>query len=312
MRFSIYQESKRGGRKINQDRMGYSYTKDCLMIIVCDGMGGHMQGEVAAQIAVQTIGAEFQKAATPTIKDPKQFLEDAMMAAHVEIHRYRAGRGLPESPRTTVVTCIVQHGLAWWGHAGDSRIYLIRDGGIEQVTRDHSQLEAMIADGLLEDKDREDFPDRNRLFNCLGAPAMPMIELSDPITLEPGDHMLLCSDGLWGAVSDNIIAAAFRTNSVMRVVPELINYALMEAGAGSDNVTAIGMTWEGDDIETVADDPAFPSSQSVGEAFRSTIQLPHRQSAADEKPMTDDEIENAIADIRRAIAKTNKSAPQKP
>ena len=311
MRFSIYQESKRGGRKINQDRMGYSYTKDCLMVVLCDGMGGHMQGEVAAQLAVQTIGLEFQKAADTTIANPKQFLEDSMMAAHIEIHRYRAGRGLPESPRTTAVTCVIQGGMAWWAHAGDSRLYLIRNGEIKAVTRDHSQLEAMIADGMLDDKDRSEFPDRNRLFNCLGAPAMPMIELSDPIRLEPGDHILICSDGLWGTVADNLIAAAFRTNSVMRVVPELINYALMEAGASSDNVTAIGLTWEGDDGDTVIGPDSFDTTKIESAAFRSTIQLPRKPPTAADHEMTDDEIETAIAEIRRAIAKTNKTLPPK-
>ncbi|CAN5448815.1 hypothetical protein BH10PSE17_BH10PSE17_07440 [soil metagenome] len=309
MRFSIYQESKRGGRKVNQDRMGYAYTKEALLIIVCDGMGGHMQGEVAAQIAVQSIGSQFQKDAMPVLKDPKQFLEDAMMAAHIEIHRYRAGRGLPESPRTTAVTCVVQNGRAWWAHAGDSRLYWIRDGKIKDTTRDHSQLEAMIADGMVDADDPNNLPDRNRLFNCLGAPAMPMIELSDPVALEAGDHILMCSDGLWGAVPDNIIAAAFRTNSVMRVVPELINYALLEAGSSADNVTGIGMTWEGHD----GDDGAAPDMpgrpDGLSKKFTSTIQLP-QQVAAEGDPMTDDEIESAIADIKRAIAKSNKALPK--
>jgi protein phosphatase len=304
VRFSIYQESKRGGRKINQDRMGYAYTKDALMIIICDGMGGHMQGEVAAQIAVQTIGTQFQQQANPRIKDPKQFLEDAMMAGHIEIHRYRAGRGLPESPRTTCVTCIIQDGKAWWAHAGDSRLYWIRDGRIKDMTRDHSQLEAMIADGMVDANDPNNLPDRNRLFNCLGAPAMPMIELSDPVRLEPGDHMMLCSDGLWGAVPDNIIAAAFRTNSVMRVVPELINYALLEAGASSDNVTAIGMTWEGHDNPD--DPPSVPMGRGGKEKFTSTIQLPAQGAGAPAAPMTDDEIESAIADIKQAISRSSK------
>ncbi|HEU4622714.1 MAG TPA: PP2C family serine/threonine-protein phosphatase [Burkholderiaceae bacterium] len=303
MRFSIYQESKRGGRKINQDRMGYCYTRDSLMIIVCDGMGGHMQGEVAAQIAVQTIGARFQREATPLLRDPKQFMEDAMMSAHIEIQRYKAGRGLPESPRTTCVMAIVQKGKAWWGHAGDSRLYWIRDGRIQSVTRDHSQLEAMIADGMLTDRDRNDYPDRNRLFNCLGAPALPMVELSDPVRLNAGDHLLLCSDGLWGAVPDNIIGAAFRTNSVMRVVPELINYALMEAGASADNVTAIGMTWEGSQLSD--EDASVPSVQGKS-GFTSTIQYPPR---GDTPQLTEDEIESAIAEIRSAIAKSGKNPP---
>ncbi|WP_085316276.1 PP2C family protein-serine/threonine phosphatase [Derxia lacustris] len=309
MRFSIYQESKRGGRKVNQDRMGYCYTRDTLLLVVCDGMGGHLNGEIAAQIAVQTIGALFQRDARPMLKDPRQFLEDAMLTAHIEIHRYRAGRGLPESPRTTAVACIVQRGVAYWAHAGDSRLYHIRDGLIQQVTRDHSQLEAMIQDGLLDQRDRADYPERNRLFNCLGAPAMPLVELADPVKLVPGDHLLLCSDGLWGAVPDTIIASAFRSNSVMRVVPELINYALMQAGARADNVSAVGMTWESD--SSPEEDRGAITPGRTADAFTSTIQFPPQGKPTGDHALTDDDIESAIADIRKAIAATHKSPPPK-
>ncbi len=301
MRFSIYQESKRGGRKVNQDRMGYAYTRDALLVVLCDGMGGHMYGEVAAQIAVQTIGQMFQREAKTTLTDPRQFLEDAMMAAHIEIHRYRAGRGLPESPRTTCVTAVFQHNTAWWAHAGDSRLYWIRDGAILDITRDHSQLEAMIADGLVDETDPlEELPDRNRLFNCLGAPAMPLIELADPVKVKAGDHFLLCSDGLWGPLEDITIAEAFKGGNVMRVVPELINYALMQAGATSDNVTAVGLTWE----ETRDTDEAAllgPLTKKSSDEFVTTIQV---KPGMEPEAMSEDAIESAIAEIRQAIAKT--------
>ena len=75
MRFSIYQESKKGGRKSNQDRMGYCFTRDALLMIVADGMGGHVQGDMAAQIAVQTVGSLFQQQAKPALKSPQRFLE---------------------------------------------------------------------------------------------------------------------------------------------------------------------------------------------------------------------------------------------
>src|SRR3569832_1756433 len=128
MRFSVYQESNIGGRKSNQDRMGYCFTRDTLLLLLADGMGGHIQGEAAATIALQTISALFQQNANPYIKKPERFLEDAFFAAHREIHRYRAINNLPETPRTTIVTSLVQHGNATWAHCGDSRMYWGRGG----------------------------------------------------------------------------------------------------------------------------------------------------------------------------------------
>lgn len=304
MRFSIYQESKRGGRKTNQDRMGYAYTKDTLLLVLCDGMGGHMYGEVAAHLAVQTIGKIFQREARTKLHDPRQFLEDAMMAAHVEIHRYRAGRGLPESPRTTCITAVFQNNTAWWAHAGDSRLYWMRDGGILEVTRDHSQLEAMIADGLLNENDGvEDIPDRNSLFNCLGAPAMPLIELADPVKIKVGDSFLLCSDGLWAPLKESVIAEAFKNTKVMRAVPDLVNLALAEAGATSDNVSAIGMTWEEPSGLQGVSALTAPTALS-DEEFVTTIPV---EPDVEADPMSEDAIESAIAEIRQAIARTQKT-----
>jgi serine/threonine protein phosphatase PrpC len=306
MRFSICQESERGGRKTNQDRLGYAHTNDSLLLVLCDGMGGHLHGEVAAQITVQTIAQMFQREARTKLQDPCQFLEDAMMAAHIEIHRHRAGRGLAESPRTTCVTAVFQNNTAWWAHAGDSRLYWIRQGSILEVTRDHSQLEAMIADGLLnETEPLKDFPGRNQLFNCLGAPAMPLIELADPVKVKPGDYFLLCSDGLWGPLRDSVIAAAFKGGEVMRVVPQLVHQALTEAGAASDNVSAIGMVWEESDLEEVA--TLTEPTVKIGSQLMSSIEA---RTALEADPMSEDAIESAIAEIRQAIARTQKSGSQ--
>ena len=273
-------------------------------MVLCDGMGGHMYGEVAAQLAVQAIGKMFQREARSKLADPRQFLEDAMMAAHVEIHRYRAGRGLPESPRTTCVTAVFQNNTAWWAHAGDSRLYWIRDGDVLEVTRDHSQLEAMIADGLLNEKDSpDDLPDRNSLFNCLGAPAMPLIELADPVKIKVGDSFLLCSDGLWAPLNQSTITAAFKAGKVMRAVPELVNLALAEAGATSDNVSAIGMSW--DDPGSAQSESTLTAPTLLGEdEFVTTIT---DDTSADTDPMSEDAIESAIAEIRQAIARTQKT-----
>lgn len=170
MKFSIYQDTEIGGRPVNQDRMGYAYTRDCLLLLVADGMGGHLRGEIAAQIAAQAIADSFQRQARPTLSDPEGFLVQALRNAHEQILAYQASERLVEPPRTTVVACIVQGDTAWWAHAGDSRLYWIRDGASIQRTRDHSRVETLVAFGLLQPGDAAMHPDRNRLHNCLGSP----------------------------------------------------------------------------------------------------------------------------------------------
>jgi protein phosphatase len=117
MQFSVYQESHIGGRKVNQDRMGYSFTRDALLLVLADGMGGHARGEIAAAIATRTISQMFQQQATPYVKGAERFLEEALAAAHSEILTYTATHNMPESPRTTVVACLVQHNTACTGCA---------------------------------------------------------------------------------------------------------------------------------------------------------------------------------------------------
>ncbi|HKO68946.1 MAG TPA: PP2C family serine/threonine-protein phosphatase, partial [Burkholderiaceae bacterium] len=144
MRFSVYQESKKGGRRINQDRMGYLYTRDSLLMLVADGMGGHARGEVASQLTLQTLASIYQRDAKPLLADPVRFLEDSVLAAHRELHRYRAEHSLPEAPRTTLVACIIQQGVAIWAHVGDSRLYMIRGGRILDRTIDHSRVHHLV------------------------------------------------------------------------------------------------------------------------------------------------------------------------
>src|SRR5512139_937480 len=123
MRFTVYQVSRRGGREKNEDRMGYCYTRDAGLFALADGMGGHPQGEVAAQLALQTLAACFQRDAAPRLADPQRFLHEAVLAAHRELLQYAQQRGMADTPRTTVVACILQGGAVHWAHCGDSRLY---------------------------------------------------------------------------------------------------------------------------------------------------------------------------------------------
>jgi protein phosphatase len=307
LRFSIYQESRRGGRRVNQDRMGYLYTRDSLLLLVADGMGGHARGEVAAQLTLQTMAAIYQRDATPLLSDPARYLEQSILAAHRELLRYRAEHGLPEAPRTTVVACVVQHGVATWAHAGDSRLYLIRGGRIVDRTADHSRVHHLVSAGLISPEDAKGHPERNRIFNCIGAFVAPTVEISRPTTLRSGDTMLLCSDGLWGGLSDEDVASAFSAKTVMRAVPDLMEAALTAGGADADNCTAIAISWAGaesTDMVPPSDAPVSTLVMPEG-AVASTIQIP-RAGGDPDPEMTDAQLDDAVAEIQRAIQRASK------
>lgn len=303
MRFSVYQESHIGGRRNNQDRMGYSFTRDALLLLLADGMGGHIQGEMAATIALQTIGTMFQQQATPYVRKPERFLEDAFLAAHREIHRYRAVNNLPETPRTTIVGCLIQHNSAFWAHCGDSRLYWMRQGQILARTRDHSRIETLIAQGKADPSERDSHPDRNKLFNCIGAPSMPIVELSRRASLQPGDVILLCSDGLWSVLPDHVLAQSLHANTVVRAVPDLVATATSIAGKTGDNVTALAVMWEGASVLQDSSTTITTHTLPVG-TVTTTIQAPRADLEAD--VFDDSEIEKAIKEIRSAIEKTSR------
>lgn len=312
MQFSVYQESHIGGRKVNQDRMGYSFTRDALLLVLADGMGGHLRGEMAATILMQTMSSMFQKHATPYVKLPERFLEEAFIEAHEEIHRYQAANNLPETPRTTAVACLIQHNTAIWAHCGDSRLYWMRRGQILGRTRDHSHIEHLIAQGMAQPSERATHPDRNKLYNCIGANSLPRVEVGRQASLQAGDVLLLCSDGLWSMLPDEEITHRLSTQTIVRAVPELIAMATMIAGETSDNTTALAIMWQGTpEVETssslTADMATVISTQMLPENLVSTT---IQSTAEPDAPLeidafNDDEIEKAIAEIRGAIEKSS-------
>lgn len=241
MKFGVYHVSRKGGREKNEDRVGYSYTREAGLFAVADGMGGHPQGEVAAQLALQTLARRFDRESRPRLADPLAFLQQAIIAGHHQLQSYGERRAMPDTPRTTVVACLLQDGHAHWAHCGDSRLYLVRDGKLLQRTRDHSFAELARA---RPDAADARYVNRNVLFTCLGSPGQPVIDVAGPIRLQAGDRLLLCSDGLWGVLSDTEIVDGLCDAPLERAVPELAQLALNSGGPHCDNVTLIAVEWE--------------------------------------------------------------------
>lgn len=291
MKFSIYQLSRIGGREKNEDRMGYSYTREAGLFVLADGMGGHPDGEVAAQLALQSFSVRFQQHARPRLEAPANFLATGVLAAHHEIVRHASARALLDTPRTTIVAAAIQDDTLHWVHSGDSRLYVIRDGGLLTRTRDHSYQEAMGSNGM------PAALNRNMLFTCLGSVARPTFDAGGPLRLTRGDCILLCSDGLWDSVEEMDIVETLSSLRVEEAVPELVNQALVTAGAHSDNVTALALTWEAQQPEA----PGSGFTQTgwmADEEFASTVQ---GESLDDFDEL---EIERSIAEINEAIKRS--------
>lgn len=298
MKFSVYQVSRKGGRAKNEDRMGYCYTRDAGLFALADGMGGHPEGEVASQLALQTLSAMFQRDAHPMLDDPAAFLVRAIGAAHQQLIRYAARKGMSDTPRSTIVACVLQGGSAWWAHCGDSRLYLVRATTLLARTRDHSYSE--LQDALTDDAAPVERVNRNVLFTCLGSPGKPMIDSAGPTVLHRGDRLLLCSDGLWGHLEDELIATQLGAGWLSDAVPELVERALRAGGPTCDNVTALALEWE-----ATADLEETVSTQELGsDIFESTIQAEAGVGSADPVDFDEAEIERAIREINEAIQRS--------
>lgn len=300
MRFTIFQDSRIGDRQGNEDRVGYSYSRDVLMMAICDGMGGHAEGEVAAEISVKEITRRFQQEARHRLQRPFEFIVSAIQAAHRAISAYADEKNLLECPRTTCVLCVVQGGRAYWAHAGDSRLYVLRNGEVAARTLDHSKIQQMIESGQITPEAAARHPDRNKIFSCLGGVVPPQIDMGRDFKLEVGDTILLSTDGFWTQIPTNLLGTMLRKQPITAVLPGLMTEAQRRAQGESDNISVVAMTWENQEDSAVAD------TQMLGaEQFASSTNTTQPLGPVDVpgEQVSEDEIEKAIAEIQTAIRK---------
>ncbi len=243
MDIAITQLSRIGGRETNEDRVAYVRSPESLLLVLADGMGGHAHGEVAAEVAVRTLAEAFRAEAHPRLERPGDFLEEKLLAAHLAVVEQARADQLEEIPGTTCVACVVQDGRAWWGHAGDSRLYLLREGRVLARTRDHSLTRQMAELAGLSEDEEAALAGRNILYSCIGGYGRPELDLAPPFELAEGDVLLLCSDGLWGLFSDQEVGAALAGPSLVRGLAQFAAQAESRNGYLSDNITAIAMAW---------------------------------------------------------------------
>ena len=217
------------------------------LFVVCDGMGGAPAGEVASQVAVETIlaqldaagqdGAGGTEAAECGYLPQTNCLAQAVRRSNHVI--YAQGRRDPRQAEmgTTVVGAWVNQHIASVAHVGDSRAYLFHDHHLEPLTRDHSLVEAEVSAGLLDREQSLQADHQNVLLKVLGGAPDVDVEVSE-VPLQPGDYLLLCSDGLTRMVPDRTLSKAIsELQNPQRICDYLIDAANRNGGA--DNITVI-------------------------------------------------------------------------
>jgi len=232
-------------RALNEDV--YVSRPEQGLFVVCDGMGGAPAGEVASQVAVETIltqlDAPGQFGAGGTDTDSGGYLPRTNCLAHA-VRRsnqviYAQGRRDPRQADmgTTVVGAWVNHHIASVAHVGDSRAYLFHDNHLEPLTRDHSLVEAEVCAGLLDREQSRQSDHQNVLLRVLGGGPEVDVELTE-VPLQPGDYLILCSDGLTRMVPDRMLSKAIgELQHPQRICDYLIEAA--NRNGGPDNITVI-------------------------------------------------------------------------
>ena len=234
-----------GYREENQDRVAIVADERAVLLAVVDGMGGHAEGARAAETALTTLVGAFWQAPRPMF-DPLGFLHLSLGRAHEEVVRLGANLGVESRPRATCALCLVQDGAAYWAHVGDSRVYQLRQQQVLARTRDHSHVELLLREGLINESEVSGHPLRNYVECCLGGDAaLPEMSITPRQVLKSGDLLVLCTDGLWGNLADQdfVRLAQSTEGSLKDALAELATDAVERGAPHSDNTTAAALRW---------------------------------------------------------------------
>ena len=239
MQFEFAKVSLTGHRSDNQDRVEIVTRGSSALLIVVDGMGGHAKGAMASEVTVACLVRRFRSAGQPVL-DPQGFLIAALAAAHEEVVALGSGIAVDQRPRATCAVCLVQDDNLYCAHVGDSRIYQLRGRSIVHRSRDHSHVQLLLHEGVIDEAEVNNHPMRNFVECCLGGDEpLPDMSIDSRRHFASGDVVLLCSDGLWTGLSDDDLFALTVTETGLEgVLTELANRAVAQGAPNSDNTTA--------------------------------------------------------------------------
>ncbi|MDA1093947.1 MAG: Stp1/IreP family PP2C-type Ser/Thr phosphatase [Acidobacteria bacterium] len=248
MRVSFASATDKGLRRsVNEDSL--AVRDDLGLFLVADGMGGHAAGEVASQAAIHGIVAFVESTVSvspdqtwPIPFNPAQSvdanrLDGGFRMADRRIASEVAGSSELRGMATTAVAALVSDNRVTLAHVGDSRAYRLRHGQLDQLTRDHSWVEEQIRAGTLTESAARAHPWRNIVTRALSGSEDLNVEIRE-LTLEPGDRLLLCSDGVFAVLSDDQIGDILRQHTDLNAVCDALITGANDGG-GPDNVTAV-------------------------------------------------------------------------
>jgi protein phosphatase len=245
-------------RNANEDSL---FTR-APVFVIADGMGGAQAGEVASKAAAESFDRELP--AGP----PEQLLRETIEGANRSIHEHARRDPALAGMGTTITAAIVDPEAeeVAIGHVGDSRAYRLRDGRLEQLTRDHSLVEEMRRKGQLTDAQAEDHPQRSIITRALGPEPEVQVDLQT-VPAQPGDVFLICSDGLTTMLDDEHIARLLtRASSMQAAVRSLVDEA--NRAGGRDNITVVAFRLEdaAAPVQAAATGPGSDDATLVGAA----------------------------------------------
>lgn len=227
-------------RANNEDAFGVIVPEDPdnldtrpAVFVVADGMGGHRGGEIASRLAVEAVQAVYESQGED---DPARLLADAFADANARILAESVADTSLFGMGTTCTAMAVRGGEAYFSHVGDSRAYLHRDAGIQQITEDHSLVGEMVRSGIISDEDARAHPRRNIITRSLGIQDTVVVDAPhSPLALRAGDTFVLCSDGLTSHVGDDEIAKVVGEQPPADACQTLVDLANQRGGR--DNIT---------------------------------------------------------------------------
>jgi serine/threonine protein phosphatase PrpC len=227
-------------RQRNEDALGYLEPTDAevrtakgSVFLVADGMGGHRGGEIASQLAVETILSSYF-ASRET--DPAKAIDRAFKEANRVIMEKSTSDVSLHGMGTTCTALVFRRSEAFVAHVGDSRAYRYRAGTLEQLTEDHSLVGEMVRSGILSDDDARFHPRRNVITRSIGTHEDLLVDVSaEPLGLANGDVFVLCSDGLTSLVSETDFKSALGSNGPAQACAALVDLA--NENGGKDNIT---------------------------------------------------------------------------
>ncbi|MEC1541646.1 protein-serine/threonine phosphatase PrpC [Bacillus subtilis] len=227
-------------RQHNEDDAGIFKGKDeFILAVVADGMGGHLAGDVASKMAVKAMGEKWNEAKTiPTApSECEKWLIEQILSVNSKIYDHAQAHEECQGMGTTIVCALFTGKTVSVAHIGDSRCYLLQDGDFVQVTEDHSLVNELVRTGEISREDAEHHPRKNVLTKALGTDQSVSIDTRS-FDIEPGDKLLLCSDGLTNKVEGTELKDILQSDSAPQ---EKVNLLVDKANqnGGEDNITAV-------------------------------------------------------------------------